>query len=72
MDFRKAETQHLKLRVARHNLIPFLQDIYTSFQELSLAKNIKISFIHDAENVPLYFDKEQLEKVFFQPDGQCI
>ncbi|WP_276500652.1 hybrid sensor histidine kinase/response regulator transcription factor [Terrimonas pollutisoli] len=82
MDFRKAETQHLKLRVARYNLIPFLQDIYTSFRELSLAKNIKISFIHDADDVPLYFDKEQLEKVFFNllanafkftpADGQII
>jgi len=65
MDFRKAETQNLQLHVARYNLIPFLQDIYTSFRELSLAKNIKISFIHDTENAPLYFDKEQLEKVFF-------
>ncbi len=65
MDFRKAETQHLKLRVERHNLIPFLQDIYTSFRELAVAKNIATSFIHDTEEAPLYFDKEQLEKVFF-------
>ena len=65
MDFRKAETDHLKLRVARYNFIPFLQDIYSSFEEMSLAKNIKISFIHNAEDMPLYFDREQLEKVFF-------
>jgi ligand-binding sensor domain-containing protein/signal transduction histidine kinase/DNA-binding response OmpR family regulator len=65
MDFRKAETQNLQLQVGRYNLIPFLQDIYTSFRELSLAKNVKISFIHDTEDAPLYFDKEQLEKVFF-------
>lgn len=65
MDFRKAETQHLRLHVARHNLIPFLEEIYTSFRELSLAKRIRLSFIHDTENVPLYIDKEQLEKVFF-------
>lgn len=82
MDFRKAETQNLQLHVARYNLIPFLQEIYTSFRELSLAKNIKISFIHNTENAPLYFDKEQLEKVFFNllmnafkftpADGQII
>lgn len=65
MDFRKADTQNLSLQVARYNLIPFLQEIYTSFRELSLAKNIRISFLHDSENVFLYFDKAQLEKVFF-------
>lgn len=65
MDFRKAETNHLNLNIGRHNLIPFLQDIYNSFREMSLAKNISISFVHNSEDVPLYFDKEQLEKVFF-------
>ncbi|MCU7552841.1 ATP-binding protein [Chitinophagaceae bacterium LB-8] len=65
MDFRKAETNHLQLRIAQHDLISFLQDIYTSFQELSLVKNIRISFIHNTEAALLYFDKEQLEKVFF-------
>jgi ligand-binding sensor domain-containing protein/signal transduction histidine kinase/DNA-binding response OmpR family regulator len=65
MDFRKAETNHLNLHIERHNLIPFLQDIYSNFQEISLAKHIHVSFIHDAEDVPVYFDKEQLEKVFF-------
>ncbi len=65
MDFRKAETNHLKLHIERDNLIPFLQDIYNSFRETSIAKNISISFLHNTENIPLYFDKEQLEKVFF-------
>ncbi|MEJ8843940.1 two-component regulator propeller domain-containing protein [Lacibacter sp. H375] len=65
MDFRKAETNHLNLRFERHNLIPFLQDICSSFQEISAAKHIHVSFIHDAEDIPVYFDKEQLEKVFF-------
>ena len=65
MDFRKAETNHLNLTISQNNIIPFLQDIYSSFQELSLAKNIKTSFIHDTDNAPVYFDKEQLEKVFF-------
>lgn len=65
MDFRKAETNHLNLHIERDNLIPFLQDIYNSFREMSLTKNISVSFMHNAEEVPLYFDKEQLEKVFF-------
>ncbi|ANH83790.1 hybrid sensor histidine kinase/response regulator [Niabella ginsenosidivorans] len=65
MDFRKAESNHLDLRVSKQDLISFLQDIYTSFRELSLAKNIRIAFTHNSNQVFLYFDEEQLEKVFF-------
>lgn len=65
MDFRKAESDHLKLEVKEQDLIAFLQEIYSSFSELSLAKNIQISFTHDTETALLYFDEKQLEKVFF-------
>ncbi|MCF3108245.1 response regulator [Niabella sp. CC-SYL272] len=65
MDFRKAESDHLKLEVKEQDLISFLQEIYSSFSELSLAKNIRIAFTHDTETALLYFDETQLEKVFF-------
>lgn len=65
MDFRKAETNHLKLHVAEHNLVSFLKDIYSSFEELSNKKKINLSVICEQDPIPLYFDKEQLEKVFF-------
>jgi ligand-binding sensor domain-containing protein/signal transduction histidine kinase/DNA-binding response OmpR family regulator len=65
MDFRKAESHHLKLNIAKHDLINFLNDIYTSFEDVSLAKNIRASFVHDASAINLYFDKEQMEKVIY-------
>ena len=65
MDFRKADTKNLKLRVAAYDLILFLKDIYAAFEDLSGKKNIHFSFHYDQEPLMLYFDKEQLEKVFF-------
>lgn len=81
MDFRKAETNHLRLHVQEQDLIPFLDHIYTSFRETSLNRNISMVFRHDMEQAPVYFDREQLEKVFFNllsnafkftPDGGRI
>ncbi|MGF6848925.1 ligand-binding sensor domain-containing protein/signal transduction histidine kinase/DNA-binding response OmpR family regulator [Chitinophaga sp. W3I9] len=81
MDFRKAETNHLKLHVQEQDLIPFLDHIYTSFRELSLDRNISMVFGHDMDHAWVYFDREQLEKVFFNllsnafkftPDGGSI
>jgi signal transduction histidine kinase/DNA-binding response OmpR family regulator len=65
MDFRKAETNHLQLNIERHNLIAFLDEIFTSFLDLAKAKNIKLSFIHERDDIFVYFDPEQVEKVFY-------
>lgn len=65
MDFRKAETGNMRLQPGRHDLIAFLEDIYNSFQDVSIKKNITTSFVFDGQSLPLYFDREQLEKVFF-------
>lgn len=65
MDFRKAETNHLQLHPRRQNLIPFLEEIYESFREMSLSKNISMSLVHDEDFVEVNFDEQQLEKVFF-------
>ncbi|MBS1668363.1 MAG: response regulator [Bacteroidetes bacterium] len=64
MDFRKAETGNLHLYVSKENMIPVLQDIYSSFQNMALSRNIKSSLISDTDHIDLYFDKEQLQKVF--------
>ncbi|HMI01703.1 MAG TPA: two-component regulator propeller domain-containing protein [Pedobacter sp.] len=65
MDFRKAETNNLKLHVEAHNLVTFLHEIGRSFEELSEKKKIHFSIVYDHDPVTIYFDKEQLEKVFF-------
>lgn len=65
MDFRKAETNHLKLEIGAYNLIEFLQQIYQNFQEAALAKKIQLQFQYHTTNLTAYFDAQQLEKVFF-------
>lgn len=81
MDFRKAETNHLKLYIDQQDLIPFLREIYNSFSELSLSRNIKTSFVHNMAHSFVYFDREQMEKVLFNllsnafkftPDGGAV
>lgn len=65
MDFRKAETHHLNLEIAEYNLIDFLKQILNNFQDAALAKNILLQFEYTNQNLCLYFDAQQLEKVFF-------
>lgn len=65
MDFRKAESQTLKLQLRENDLISFLNDIYHSFDEICKKKGIDFSFIHPSGAVQAVFDKVQLEKVVF-------
>jgi ligand-binding sensor domain-containing protein/signal transduction histidine kinase/DNA-binding response OmpR family regulator len=65
MDFRKAETDNLPLHVTKNNIVLFLEEIYNSFQEMAAARNIKTSFNYSKNQIDLYFDKRQMEKVVF-------
>ncbi|KAA8479171.1 two component regulator with propeller domain [Arcticibacter tournemirensis] len=81
MDFRKAETGHLSLRILSMNIVPFIESIYASFHSLSASRHIQTDFISSSDDIKLYFDPEQLKKVFynllsnaykFTPDGSYI
>jgi ligand-binding sensor domain-containing protein/signal transduction histidine kinase/CheY-like chemotaxis protein/AraC-like DNA-binding protein len=65
MDFRKAESGYLHLQVSDWELVGFLQDILHAFHTLSVNRNITASFHTGTPAVTLWFDKVQLEKVFF-------
>ncbi len=65
MDFRKAETGHLTLHVTEDDIIGFINEIFISFSHLAQTNDIKYDFTHEQENIYLFFDKRQLEKVLF-------
>lgn len=65
MDFRKAETGNLKLHISEYNVVTTISEIYSSFYDHAVSANIIIDLITSADYIPLYFDKIQLEKVFF-------
>lgn len=65
LEFRKFEQNHVSLRVSQQDLIAFLKDIYLSFHELAAQKRITYQFAQPAEELSLWFDGYQMQKVFF-------
>ncbi|KHJ38722.1 sensor histidine kinase TodS [Pedobacter glucosidilyticus] len=65
LDFRKAEAGKLKLNIAASNVVSFVREIFLSFQHLASEHQIDYEFESKAQDIELYFDKEQLEKVVF-------
>lgn len=65
MDFRKVESGKMKLNVTVENLVDYLKEIYLSFQDMAVKRNITFTFSTEVDQIPVYFDKDQLEKVIF-------
>lgn len=65
MDFRKMEAGHMKLNVHEGDIVTFSKEIFLAFSQMALHRNIHYNFECQQESIPLYFDKDQLEKVLF-------
>lgn len=78
LDFRKIESGHMKLQATQEDINDFLKGIYLAFKELALQKNINFIFNIEREPLPVWFDKDKMEKIIynllsnafkFTPDG---
>lgn len=78
MDFRKLETNHMRLEVARTNIVAFIREIALNFDEFARHAGIRFSVRTDYDGVYVWFDRDKLETVFvnllsnafkFTPDG---
>jgi len=65
LDFRKMEVQEIKLHPAIGDIIRFSKDISHSFMDIADKKNIRFSFSSDIDSLEIYFDKDKIEKIFF-------
>ena len=65
LDFRKLDEGKLKLKISENNLVSFLEEICASFDEFSSTRNIHFRFIKPEKRVSLWFDQNQMQKVFF-------
>jgi len=65
MDFRKFESNLYKLQAAEGNIIKFLKEIYLSFTEFAKNGNYEFNFLCDEDVVLVYYDRNKLERVFY-------
>jgi len=65
LEFRKAETGNLKLKVSRGDLAAFVTNSIESFQPLIKKKKMNFSVICDPLHFPAYFDPDKLDKILY-------
>lgn len=65
LEFRKAETGNLKLRVSPGDMAVFVKRATESFQPLVKKRKIHFSLLCDPESIVGYFDMDKLDKILY-------
>lgn len=65
LDIRKAEKGLMNIYCEKQDIVSFCFEIYETFKGISVEKNIEYKFVINSNSVPVYFDKNQMEKVVY-------
>ncbi|GAA3912297.1 response regulator [Chitinophaga oryziterrae] len=65
LDFRKMEVQEIKLYPVQGDIVPFIQELTTSFSDLSEKKQIHLDFHSNVSTLSMSYDPDKIEKIIF-------
>jgi signal transduction histidine kinase/DNA-binding response OmpR family regulator/ligand-binding sensor domain-containing protein len=65
LEFRKAETGNLKLKVSKGDIAAYVKSSVDNFNPLMKKNKIHFSLLCDPESIPAYFDPDKLDKILF-------
>lgn len=65
IDIRRQEQQHLTMILKKCSLVEIINEIYLSFKDFSVFKGIELVFESDKEEIMVWVDRYQIEKVFY-------
>jgi signal transduction histidine kinase/ligand-binding sensor domain-containing protein/DNA-binding response OmpR family regulator len=63
LDYRKIESGNVLLKIREDDIIPFVEEIFSTFKDLAVKKNINYTLSHEPAAIRVWFDKEKLEMV---------
>ena len=65
LDFRKAQSGELKLKVSKTDILAYSKNIFDSYKEMAYNKKIKLNFVSEAENINGWIDNDKYDKILY-------
>ena len=65
IEFRKIETNKIKLYAAKGDIVSFVRELVDSFEEIACQRSITLDFHSDIENCEIWFDENKLDKIVY-------
>ena len=63
MDLRKIDMGQMVMRMCQTDMVGFINEEYELFRQQALAKNIDFEYQHDSEELPVWIDRNNFDKV---------
>ena len=63
MDLRKIDKGQMMMRMTETDLVGFVKDIHTLFEHQAISKQVKLTYEHDCEELPVWVDRKHFDKV---------
>ena len=63
MDLRKIDKRQMVMRMCQTDMVAFINEEYELFKQQALAKNIDFEYQHDSEELPVWIDRNNFDKV---------
>ncbi len=65
LEFRKLQNNKQSLHLSYTDAVPFLKEIFDSFVNVANKTNIDYQFRTSLESIPIYFDRNKIDKIVF-------
>jgi len=65
MDFRKLQFNKMTINASQINIVPFVEEVVSHFEEEASLKNMILSVEYDQKNFIIWSDPSMLEKIIF-------
>ncbi|MBR5060541.1 MAG: helix-turn-helix domain-containing protein [Prevotella sp.] len=63
MDLRKIDKGMMQMRMQETDLVAFVKDIHSLFNQQANAKSISLNYEHDSKELPVWVDRKHFDKV---------
>lgn len=63
LDLRKIEKGQMKMHMRKTNIVEFVKEVYTLFQQQAFRKNIHLRLEYDSDPIDVWVDRDNFDKV---------
>lgn len=72
IDLTKMESGFYTLKLAKYNIVSVIEDLFMNIEEYTSRKDIKILFDTELEEINVYIDKVEIERIILNLLSNCI
>ncbi len=65
IEFRRIETNKVRLRAAKKDIVKFIRELTDSFEEIACQRSISLDFHSDFKTCEIWFDENKVDKIIY-------